>query len=300
MPATKRYYRKKKTTKKKAPKHVPKTPSKMTYKQLMKKTPEAYTDLTRLKYIMTPLRFTYQDGITGDATNAFAGDVLTATNCYDPSVGSGTGQPYLFDEWMALYQYGHCKRVKFSVDFMDASTTEATAYYVYFVVDSDPGNFSTNPIQTAADLLEDRERRIRPSYSLVQAGNRSTAGGRRRLKLEFDIPKALGYKRDAWDADELPTGSYAFSASGGNNYVACWYGLVSVDGSALPNTVAGRFTFKNRYLCKLYRPYDLGPSYLESHKLTGKLQDSRRHADYEESQRAPRNRSHSQGKAKPF
>lgn len=299
MPATKRYYRKKKTTKKKAPKHVPKTPSKMTYKQLMKKTPEAYTDLTRLKYIMTPLRFTYQDGITGDATNAFAGDVISAVNVADPSAGSGTGQPYLFDQWMALYRIGHCKRVKFTVDYMDASTTEATAYYVYFVVDSEPTNFTTNPIQSVADLLESRERRIRPSYSLIQAGNRSTAGGRRRLKLEFDIPKALGIKRDAWDADEL-AGGYTFDGSGGNNYVACWYGLVSVDGAALPNTVGGRFTFKNRYLCKLFKPIDVGPSFVESDKLKEKIYDSRRHPDYEEPQRVPRNRSSGQGKAKPF
>lgn len=299
MPATKRYYRKKKTTKKKATKHVPKTPSKMTYKQLMKKTPEAYTDLTRLKYIMTPLRFTYQDGITGDGANAFAGDVISATNCYDPSAGSGSGQPYLFDQWMALYNYGHCKRVKFTVDYMDASTTEATAYYVYFVVDSNPTNFGTNPIQSVADLLESRERRIRPSYSLIQAGNRSTAGGRRRLKLEFDVPKAIGVKRDAWDSDEL-TQNFVFSSSSGANYVACWYGLVSVDGAALPNTVGGRFTFKNRYLCKLFSPNDVGPSFVESDKLKEKTSDSRRHADYEEPQRASRNRSSGQGKAKPF
>jgi len=298
MPA-KRLYRKKRTTKKKSAKHVPKTPSKMTYKQLMKKTPESYTDLTRLKYLMTPLRFTYQDGITGDATNAYAGDVLSAVNCYDPSAGSGSGQPYLFDQLMALYSYGHVKRVKFSVDFMDASTTEATAYYVYLVVDSDPNNFSTNPIQTSADLLESRERRIRPSYSLVQAGNRSTAGGRRRLKVEFDIPKALGFKRDAWDADEL-TGNWIFAASGGNNYVAVWYGIVSVDGSALPNTVAGRFTFKNRYLCKLFRPVDVGASFVESDKLREKNIDFRRHADYEKPQRVPRNRSHGPGQAKPL
>lgn len=265
----------------------------------MRKTPEGYTDLTRLKFIMTPLRFTYQDGITGDGANAFAGDVLSATNCYDPSAGSGSGQPYLFDQWMSLYNLGHCKRVKFSVDFMDSSTTEATAYYVYMVVDSDPTNFSTNPVQTVADLLENRERRVRPSYSLVQAGNRSTAGGRRRLKLEFDLPKALGYKKDAWDADEL-TGTYSFAASGGTNFVAVWYGLISVDGSALPNTVGGRFTFKNRYLCKLYRPIDVGASYSESHRLRGRSLDPRRHADYEETQRDPRNRSHGQGRLRPL
>lgn len=299
MPATRRYYRKKKTTKKKGPKHVPKTPSKMTYKQLMKKTPESYTDLTRLKYIMTPLRFTYQDGIMGDGTNAFAGDVLTAVNCYDPSVGVGSGQPYLFDQWMTLYRFGHVKRVKFTIDYMDASTTEATAYYVYFVVDSDPQNFSTNPVQTVADLLESRERRIRPSYSLIQAGNRSTAGGRRRLKLEFDIPKALGIKRDAWDADEL-AGTYTFTGGAGTNYVSVWYGLLSVDGSPIPNTVGGRFTFKNRYLCKLFRPYDVGPSYALSHRLREQSTDSRRHADYEEPQRVRGYRSPGQGKAKPF
>lgn len=299
MPATRRYYRKKKTTKKKARKHVPKTPSKMTYKQLMKKTPESYTDLTRLKYIMTPLRFTFLDGITGDGTHSFAGDAISAVNCFDPSGAVGSGQPYLFDQWMALYTYGHVKRVKFTIDYMDASTTEATAYYVYFVVDSDIGNLTTNPIQSVADLLESRERRIRPSYSLVQAGNRSTAGGRRKLKLEFDIPKAVGVKRDAWDADEL-TLNYVFNAGTGANYVSCWYGLISADGSPLPTTVGGRFTFKNRYLCKLFQPIDVGPSYVLSNRLRDHSADSRRHADYEEPQRVRGNRSPGQGKAKPF
>lgn len=252
---------KKKVTKKKVPKVVPKQPSKMTYKQLMRKTPEMYTDLVRLNRLFTPFRFSFQDGITGDNTNAYAADAISAVNCADPSAANGTRQPYLFDQLMAIYSYGHVKRFRITLDFMDNSTTTATAYYVYLIVDSNLFNFSTNPVQTADDLLESRERRIRPAYSLVQSGPLSTAGGRRRLKLEFDIHKAVGVKRSVWDAGENDiVNAYRFNAASGSNYCPVWYGLVSADGTALPNTVGGRFTIKTRYLAKLYDPIDLGTS----------------------------------------
>lgn len=277
MPA-RRFYPRKKTTTKKKVHHVPKPPSKMTYKQLLKKTPESFTDLVRLKMLITPLRFTFDTELTGDATNAFAADVQSANQMTDPSKAVGAGQPYLWDVfYQGLYSNAYTKRAKITLDYIDASSSEATAYYVFLVVDSNLINFTTCPVQTVEDLLESRERRIRPAYSLVQAGNRSTAGGRRRLKLEFDINKAYGVSKDAWDSNEAQQTTTAAYAS-----VPVWYGIISVDGSPLPATVKGSFTFRNRYLVKFLDPLDMGPS------LSRRVYDER-YGEDDSSEDYPRN-----------
>lgn len=265
MPARRFYARKKKAPKKKgATHHIAKQPSKMTWKQLIKKTPESYTDLVRLKAVFTPLRYTFDTQIAGDGTHAYAEDVQSPMDMHDPSLAVGAGQPFLLDTFYTdaganpngLYANGMVKRARITLDYIDASTTEATAYYVFLIVAANVSDTTNPPITTVDDLLESRERRIRPAYSLVQAGNRSTAGGRRRLKIEFDLHKALGLKKDVYDSGELD-GTYNIDNGAG---LDVWYGLVSVDGSALPTTVKGNFTFRNRYLIKFFNPVDVGPS----------------------------------------
>lgn len=260
MPYVKKYPAKKKKGKKKV-KPSPKQPSKMSYKELMRKTPEAFTDLNRLKVLHTVFRSNWYIAFTGTGAAAYVTQYTQPMDQYDPSGAVGIGQPYLFDQLMALYQYGHAKRVRLTFDFSDNSTTTATAYYVFAVADASPSNVITPTIQNVDDLLQQRDRRIRPAYSLVQSGTGSSAGGRRKLKLEFDMAKLLGYSKESWNATEVAgSQSFTLTASPGTPLGTIWYGIVSQSSAAIPATVSATCTVRCKTLVKLYRPYDMGPS----------------------------------------
>lgn len=261
MPYKKRYPAKKKVGKKKAPAHVPKQPSKMSYKQLLRKTPEGFTDLNRLKVLHTVFRSNWFQTFTGTGAAAYVSQYTVPMDQYDPSGPVGIGQPYLFDQLMALYTYGHAKRIRLTFDFSDNSTTTATAYYVFAVADANPANTATAAVQNVDDLLQQRDRRLRPAYSLVQSGTGSTAGGRRKLKLEFDMAKLLGYSKESWNATEVGGAqSFQLTASPSTPLGTIWYGIVSQSSAAIPATVTATCTVRCKALVKLYKPVDMGPS----------------------------------------
>lgn len=233
----------------------------MSFKQLIRKTPESFTNLNRMRTLWTVFTSNWVYNAVGGGALPYTAVATMPTNQYDPSGTVGIGQPYLYDQLMAIFQYGQAKRVRLTFDFIDNSTTTATAYYCFAVADADPSNVATSTIQNVDDLLQQRDRRIRPAYSLMQSGVGSTAGGRRKLKLEYDIHKLLGYTKEAWAALEV-TGTQSFQLTGGPaaGLGSIWYGIVSQASGALPATVVANVTVKCKVLAKLYRPIDVGPS----------------------------------------
>lgn len=260
MPYRKPVVKKRKGTKK-AKAKMPTPVSKMTLKELMRKTPESFIDITRQNKIYTPLRFSFGVSLTGDTTNAYITQLVYAGNAFDPSGSVGARSPYLYDQLMALYTFCSVVRYRIAIDYIDLSTVDNVPYFVFIAVD--PANTGgAEFIASPEDLLEHRDHIIRPAYSLLQSGQTTTAGGRRRLKLEFDIARALGSKPKSFldNVDDLNFAYGKSTATNGTNLAGVRFGLLSQDGTALPATVTGRFTVKIRMLCRLIQPKDLGSS----------------------------------------
>lgn len=262
MPYKRVYPKKKKTGTKKAKAKMPKPVSKMTNKELMRKTPEQFFDFSRMPKTFTPLRFSFGKTLAGDGATAYSYQGLNPLDAYDPSGSVGARQAYLYDQLMALYTRCAVVRYRISLDYMDLSSVSNVPYYVYIAVNpklADTYDFVTSP----EDLLEHRESRIRPAYSLLQAGQTSTAGGRRRIKLEFDLARACGLTPAQFEvvaSDPASANYWSTTTSGPGTAVNLSFGLMRQDGTALPVTVTGRFTVKIRMLCKLQDRKDVGTS----------------------------------------
>lgn len=256
MPGTK--YRKSKGgkyMKKKSKKKGTKAPSKSTYKQLMKRNPESFSDWTKNKFLMVPFVTSFRFTCTGAATFARSSNIQ-ANSANKPDLLT-TAQPLFWDQFTTSgtgpWRTYRVERVQVKFDFMDNSTTNEQ-YYVFAVVSN---STTAATIANSADLLEGRDFGVRPVYSLVQGGIANTASGRRRLKIEFDINKPLGFKKAEYQArDTFVAQCNADPAS----LVSICYGIVNSSNAALPATVSNNINVRVKQLVKLIGRNDIGAS----------------------------------------
>lgn len=235
-----------------------KPPSKSTYKALMKRNPESFSDWTKNKFLMVPFVTSFRFTCSGDGANQFRSSGIQANSAFRPDLITAV-QPLFWDQFTTSlagpWRSYRVERIQVKFDFMDNSTTNEQ-YYVFAVV----GNNSTvaATISTVADLLEGRDFGIRPAYSLVQGGIANTASGRRRLKIEFDVNKPLGFKKAEYQARPNFT---ALCNASPTDVLQITYGIVnSVTGVALPATCVSNINVRTKQLVKLIGRNDIGGS----------------------------------------
>lgn len=254
-------YRKTKTAtkvnKKKYKKKGTKPPSKSTFKMLMKRNPESFSDWTKNKFLIVPFVSSFRFTCSGDGVNFYRSSNIQANSAFKPDILTAN-QPLFWDQFTTAatgpWRSYRVERVQVKFDFMDNSTTNEQ-YYVFAVV----GNNTTTAAVVAnnADLLEGRDFGARPVYSLVQGGLANTAGGRRRLKIEFDINKPLGYKKTEYQG--RPEFQALCTASPASILSIC-YGIVNSSNAALPATCISNINVRVKQLVRLIGRNDIGAS----------------------------------------
>lgn len=258
MPYTK--YRKTKGgkyMKKKYKKKGTKPPSKSTFKALMKRTPESFSDWTKNKFLVVPFVSSFRFTCSGSGTTFSRASNIQANDAFKPDLLTGA-QPLFWDQFTTAgggpWRSYRVERVQVKFDFMDNSTTNEQ-YYVFAVVGNNTTTAAT--IANASDLLEGRDFGIRPAYSLVQGGIANTASGRRRLKIEFDINKPIGLKKSEYQARD----SYvALCTTDPASILQICYGIVNSSNANLPATCISNINVRVKQLVKLIGRNDIGAS----------------------------------------
>lgn len=238
-------------------KKTTKPPSKNTFKQLMRRNPESFSDWTKNKYLYVPFVTAFRFSCSGDTVNQFRSNAITANSCFKPDASSSS-QPYFWDQYTTSlsgpWRQYRVERVQVKFDFIDESTINTQPYYVFAVVSN---STSSAIISTYTDLLENRDFGVRPVYSLVQSGPSMTAGGRRRLKIEYDINKPLGLKKYEYQSR---TEFIALCSASPTSQQVITYGIVSADGTALPASVVSNINVRVKQLTRLIGRNDVGSS----------------------------------------
>lgn len=238
-------------------KKMTKPPSKSTFKQLMRRNPESFCDWTKNKYLYVPFVTSFRFNCVGDTVNQFRSNNVQANSAFKPDL-STSAQPLFWDQFTTSlsgpWRQYRVERVQVKFDFIDESTVNTQPYYVFAVVSN---STTAATITNYQDLLEGRDFGVRPAYSLVQSGPSMTAGGRRRLKLEFDVNKPLGLKKYEYQSR---TEFIALCTASPTSIVTVTYGFVSADGTALPASVVSNINIRVKQLVRLIGRNDVGGS----------------------------------------
>lgn len=167
MPYKYRKSKGRKTVTKKYKKKTAKAPSKSTFKALMKRNPESFSDWTKNKFLMVPFVSSFRFTCQGDAANPYRSSGIQSNSAFRPDLLTAV-QPLFWDQFTTSlagpWRSYRVERVQVKFDFLDNSTTN-DQYYVFAVVGNNTTVAAT--ITTVADLLEGRDFGIRPAYSLV-------------------------------------------------------------------------------------------------------------------------------------